>query len=399
MKFLDHFFGPPSEAAFAKILIEALHRAGNDQQYDYDEAGRRLMVSKGGADVGVLNLSNLHSIFCRLAKQDRSDWLKKTCIGLLNRVEIPADFEDAKPDLRPTIRSRSFLDSVRLGAEADGTTYVEFPSIRVSEHLMACLVYDLPQAIRFVNLENLDTWGVSLYEAMEVARQNLNELPSACASVGGKLYIFENGDACDATRMLRLDMVRQLKVEGSAIALPMTRDCLMIAGSDDLEGLRMMCELADQRQGPRPLCFIAHALVADEWEPWLPPTDNPYHEKFRLLEMKHYGIEYGEQKNPLEKWAAHKGLDVFVGSFSRMRRDDKDLSYSLWSKGVPSWLPKTDLVAFFDKEADVKGLVPWDRVVAEMGDSMEPLDYYPPRWSVEQFPTNEQLQKMGVERW
>jgi hypothetical protein len=61
-------------------------------------------------------------------------------------------------------------------------------------------------------------------------------------------------------------------------------------------------------------------------------------------------------------------------------------------------LPKSDLVAFFDKEADVKGLVPWDRVVAEMGDSMEPLDYYPPRWSVEQFPTKEQLQKMATER-
>jgi hypothetical protein len=43
--------------------------------------------------------------------------------------------------------------------------------------------------------------------------------------------------------------------------------------------------------------------------------------------------------------------------------------------------------------------VPWDRVVSEMGDSMEPLDYYPPRWSVEQFPTKEQLQKMGAEGW
>jgi uncharacterized protein YtpQ (UPF0354 family) len=331
MNFLDSFFGPPSEAAFAKILIEALHRAGDDHLYAYDEAGHRLMVSKGGADVGVLNLPNLYSTFCRLAKQDRPDWLKKTCIGLLNRVEIPADFEDAKPDLRPTIRSRSFLDSIRLGAEADGTQYVEFPSIRVSEHLMACLVYDLPQAIRFVNQEKLDTWGISLFKAMEVARQNLNELPSKCASVGDKLYILENGDACDATRMLRLDMVRRLKVEGSPIALPMTRDCLMIAGSDDLEGLRMMSELAEQRQGPRPLCSIAHTLVGDEWEPWLPPADHPHHEKFRLLEMKHYGGEYAEQKNALEKWTAHKGLDVFVASFSGMRQGDKDLSYCLWS--------------------------------------------------------------------
>lgn len=401
MTFLDHLFGPPTEAKFAKIFVDALHHGGDDRQYAYDQSQSRLVVSKDGKDVGVVNLRNLHSIFCGLSEQERPDWLKKACSGFLNRMELPSEFEDVKADLRPSIRSRLLFDLHRLDAEAEGGKFIEIPSMQVSDHLIACVVYDFPEAMRFINQENLDTWGVSIYQAMEVARQNLHEQqPPMCASLGDKLYIFETGDAYDGTRMLMLDMIRHLKVEGTTVALPINRDCLMVTGTDDIEGLRMMAELAEKQMGgPRPLCSIPHVLADDEWEAWLPPTDCPHYEKFRLLEMKHLGSEYAEQKQALEKWTERKGIDVFVPSFSGLQKDGKGFSYCVWTKGVPSWLPKTDLVFFFDKEADVKGAVAWGRVAAELADMMEPLDYWPPRWAVSDFPTKEQLERMGAERW
>ena len=140
MKFLDRFFGPPTEAKFAKLLIDALHRAGDDQQYVYEEAESRLNITKDRKNIGVINLRNFYTIFRGLPKQDHPEFLKKTCAGLVNRMEIPDDFEDVKADIRPTVRSRSMAELIRLGAEAEGTKYLEVPSIPLSEHLVACLV-------------------------------------------------------------------------------------------------------------------------------------------------------------------------------------------------------------------------------------------------------------------
>ncbi len=348
MKFLDRFFGPPTEAKFAKLLIDALHRAGDDQQYVYEEAESRLNITKDRKNIGVINLRNFYTIFRGLPKQDHPEFLKKTCAGLVNRMEIPDDFEDVKADIRPTVRSRSMAELIRLGAEAEGTKYLEVPSIPLSEHLVACLVYDLPNAMQFVNQEKLDTWGVSLYEAMEVARQNLDEQnPASYAMIDDRLFIFQVGDAYDATRMLSLEMMRSLKVDGKPVALPITRDCLMITGSDDAKGQAMMVVLAEkQLEEARPLCFIPHVLDGDEWTPWCPGQDHPQYEKFRLLELRHFGTEYADQKAVLEKWTQKKGIDVFVATFSAADKGEngQTVSFCVWSKGVATWLPKTDFI-------------------------------------------------------
>lgn len=400
MKFLDRFLGPPTEAKFAKLLIEALRRAGDEHRYVHDEPEHHLTISRDGEEVGVFNLANLFGTYCGMAKKDRPEFIQHVCAAVVNRMDVPKDFEDVKPDLRPTVRSRSMLELLRLGAERDGGEYVEIPSMPLSEHLLVCLVYDLPKTMRFVKQQDLETWGVSLYEAMEVARQNLFEnQPARYASVGDKFYIFETGDAYDGTRMLMLDMIRGLEVVGMPVALPISRDCLMITGSEDIDGQQMMVELAEKQLGrPRPLCSIPHVFNGDEWMQWKPSIDNPNHEKFRLLEMRHLGGEYAEQKQALEKWTERKGVDVFVATFSGLQKDEKDLSFCVWSKGVASWLPKTDLVAFIDQETKQTQIVLWDRTVAELGEMMEELDYYPPRWSVTEFPSKEQLETMATER-
>ena len=41
----------------------------------------------------------------------------------------------------------------------------------------------------------------------------------------------------------------------------------------------------------------------------------------------------------------------------------------------------------------------WDRVVETVGDRMQPMDYYPERYRVEHFPSEEQLAAMaGMDR-
>ncbi len=399
MGFFDRFLGPPTEDQFAKTLADALSRAGDDRQLTYDKAEFRLLCTKDGEDAGMVNLRNLFAEYCATPRKERSAWLSRTCGGLVNHMEIPDDFEDAKPDLLPSVRPRSMIDVMRLGTEITGSKWLDLATLPLSENLVVCLVYDLPTTMSFVTEETLGKWGVSLYEAAEVAKQNLEQRDGSYASIGGKLFTFVSGDAFDATRMLMLDRVRSLELTGDPVALPVTRDSLLIAGSDDDEGLAMMAGMADsQKENPRPICPIPHRLVGVEWQPWRPPASNPNHELFRILELRYWYGEYDEQKKLLEKRHEQTGEDVFVASYTAGDRGGKMTSYVVWSE-IPTWLPMADYVGFFSKTEELFGFVRWDRVQDNLGHLMKYVDCYPPRWFVDEFPSKDQIVQMRPESW
>lgn len=320
---------------------------------------------------------------------------------MLNHKELPTDYEDVRPDLRPALRNKASLDFIRLQVEAEGGTWAYTPSIHISDHLAACVVYDLPQSMRFVSQEDLETWGVPLYLAMETAVQNLeHQTPEMYMQIGDSLYIFRSGDGYDATRMLTLDLLSRLEVQGDPIALPVHRDCLFVTGSYDDAGLTMMATLAEgELEAGRPVSSVPHILVGDDWQVWLPPTGHAAAELFRVLAIKSIGSEYAEQKELLEQWLARKGDDVFVASYSGLEiGEDKRLySWCAWTKGVSSWLPKAELIAFFDPESKSETMVAWDDAMEAFGKMMEPIECWPPRWAVRNFPVDTQLKTLAVE--
>jgi hypothetical protein len=252
-----------------------------------------------------------------------------------------------------------------------------------------------------VTHEDLDIWGVTIYEAMEVARANLDENPPEVRlALDKRLHIFRCGDAYDATRMLSLDLMRRLEVGGSPVALPVTRDLLLVTGSQDAAGLTLMAELAQKElESPRPVCAIPHLLSGDEWQPWSVADDHPAAAGFRTLKLQQFGGEYAEQKPLLEALVESKGLDAFVATFSakQVGGNGDAFSFCVWTIGVSIWLPKTDLICFSDMERDIKVLVPWDVAADELGSTMTPLDFWPPRWSVEEFPDDECLGRMAAD--
>ena len=209
------------------------------------------------------------------------------------------------------------IEVMRMDVEIKGSTWTELATVPVSDHLVACLVSPLPTTMRFVNLDDVNRW-VSIYEAMEVARQNLAEREFSLASIlGQRIFIFLTGDAFDATRLLLVDKIRSLELTGRPVALPLNRDSLLVTGSDDVEGLRMMADLAEKKQDePRPVCPIPHVLVDDSWEPWLPPADQPHYARFRTLELRYLYGEYTEQKALLEQRHQKTGEDVFIATYS-----------------------------------------------------------------------------------
>lgn len=400
MGWLSRFFGPPDRTKFAKIMERAIRRAGEKLPCSFDEQEFRLVFTEGGKESRVLNLTNLHLEYNNLPRKERDAWLKRTCVAMVNPMTLPEDFEDVKPDLMPSVRPRGLLERMRLEAVVKGEKAPETAHLPLSEHLVTCLVYDLPSSIQFVMQDTFDSWNITPYEALEIALENLAVRDCPMMALGEGFYIIETGDSYDATRLLMKDRVRNLPFQGLPVAMPVSRNTLFMTGSEDDKGLGIMAHLAAEKENDaRPLCPVPVILSDDEWETWLPPKDHPHFEAFHLLELKYLGGEYADLKPLLEQRNEQTGTDVFVASFSSFEKDDRVCSFGTWSKGVPTWLPKTDMIAFYNPETEATNIVEWDRAWEVVGDRMMPLECYPPRWSVAEgsYPSDDELARMGAE--
>jgi hypothetical protein len=273
--------------------------------------------------------------------------------------------------------------------------------VDVGEHLTATVVYDLPDSVRSLESDRLEQWGTTLYEALEIAKANLREDQFAFASLGDRLYQAMGGDSYDAARLLLYDVIGSFHVQGRHIAMVPTRDTLLVTGSEDEEGLRMMLELGERAftEDPRPFSATPLLLDEDAWVDWMPPPGHPLYDGFRTLELKSIYHEYAEQKKLLDAIHEARDEDVFVASFTAVERDDGSIfSYCVWSDGITdALLPRTQRVLFYRPGEDVVASAPWEHVICVVGDLMEETDEYPARYRIHSFPSAQELAEIGID--
>ncbi len=138
-----------------------------------------------------------------------------------------------RADWRPRLWLRGTFEQLRLRSFLEGRTVQPkpLPSKATGEHLVASLAYDWPQAVQGLDDDNLTEWGVSLYEAMEVARENLEEAAVGYGKIGDGFYSFMSGDTYDASRITLVERTQGLEVKGKLIAMVPSRDSLFVTGS------------------------------------------------------------------------------------------------------------------------------------------------------------------------
>jgi len=109
--------------------------------------------------------------------------------------------------------------------------------------------------------------------------------------------------------------------------------------------------------------------------------------------------DYNIQKELLDELHEKQQKDVFVASCSVIQNEETGLvrTYCVWSAGIESWLPETDLIAFVSDLDGEPKMFTWDQAVAVVGDLMTPLDMYPPRFDVRKFPSVDRFAAMGAE--
>ena len=281
----------------------------------------------------------------------------------------------------------------------DEDTYLQYQTI--GDDLGLGLVYDMPDSMKPISNKELEIWGVTFYEALEAARDNIRQLPPQIIGPkeGEGVYVFTTNDGYDSSRLIILDLIRQFQVKGDYIAMAPGREMLIVAGSEDTPGLKAMIALAKKAfEQPRAVSGVALRLAGDAWVSWMPEANHLLFDEFRKMRMLSSGQDYSEQKELLDRLHDKTGEDVFVASYSVMQHKDTghQISYCVWTKDKISLLPQTERIVL-GGEGQVPIMAPWKKVVEIAGDMMTPMGVYPERHRVEGFPTAAQLAAMGNE--
>ena len=389
----------PTKDRFAKLLLAGIREAGERREIVYDRSQFRLVL--GGGSGHMMYLQNVYADYCNAPEPDREKALARVVRNWFAFGKtMPEEFEDASHDLLPAVRDRCYFECAELMLRAEGKRSGDVPYQQLGDDLAIALVYDLPEAMRTITQRDLDRWGVTLYEALEVARTNLSRIPSKFIGPqeGDGVYLSVTNDNYDASRLLLVDLIRSFHVNGDHIAMVPNRDTLIVTGSDDENGIKAMVGLAkDALQKPRPLGGFLLKLDGDAWVSWMPPSLHPHYDELRRLRMQTIADFYDHQKSLLDKLHESTREDIFVASFTfaENKSTGEAWSYCVWANGPLALLPKTDKVVFMGA-----GMAPrfaeWDRVVATANDLMEPLDMYPERYRVAGFPSEQQLVEMGA---
>ncbi|MEX1026486.1 MAG: DUF1444 family protein [Candidatus Paceibacterota bacterium] len=388
----------PSKRRFADQLREAIAQLVKERRFDFDAENFRLLCRNGEAEV---NLANLYHEHCSLPADKRADHLVRIAsILAVSDKGLPEDFEEARPHLRPKIWNRATFAMMELEQRLKGGEILDVPLYPVGSHLCSSLVFDTEDAMRSVSNEDLEKWSVTFYEAMEVARQNLEGSRVAFAQIGDHFYSSVTEDTYDSSQILLLDRIRSFEVQGERIACVPQRDLMCVADSLDERSLKTMLDLTEKSisKDGRPLCPLPLKLENGEWVDWELPRNHVLRGRYDDFELCFLNSLYKEQQELLEAVLAKEEANpplVAAFSVAEEKGTKKLLSFCLWSQGVDSLLPRTQMIVFTNS-SNIVASGEWEYVASIVGDRMVADEtLYPTRYRVREFPSEEELAAIG----
>lgn len=382
--------------AFAQRAIEALRATGETRPIQYDAEG--FLLRLGDKDGSTVFLANFFEEYLAAPPEKRDEVFGRFA-HVRDMPELPGTFAEARPDLMPVVRSRTFFEQLRMVVKGGAGKPVPISWKPLGTFLGVGLAFDGPDTLRYLGPDELARWGISFEQGLGVALENLRQrstepleqlAPGTCQSPWQDSYA--------ASRLLLDEVVRRCQVHGTPVVLAPHRDLLLITGSEDEDGLRRVASRALRAvMAPRALDGRALRLTPGGWVPFMPERLSNAWGDFRQLELFTRARDYAEQTQQLQKLHEERGEDVFVAAYTPYQDErGRTLSYAVWLKGVDSVLPRAEVIFFMDpalgREAPPVGIARWDEVAKVAGRLLEPVEgLYPERYRVKGFPTPEQL--------
>ena len=399
----DRFSSKPSIESVAREAI-ALLRANGAQSAEFDPKMNEVRSERDGTKSNIY-LGNLFHEYTQAPRAERPAVLRKFVLGnAIEAAEMPDTYEAAKSRLLPIVRTAAdeamgLLSAQRLSSTRDDNP-ARLASRPLAGPLIVGLAFDTPNAIRRIDTRQLESWQVDFERVLDDALQNLRGLPEH----GGWQHIAAGvwrgawGDSYEPSRILLPDLIRRLDV-ADPVALMPVRNALLVCSARNEEGLAVMAALAKAaiESEPRWLSLTPLALVGERWEVFTPPASCA--RAFAELALHDLAQSYAGQKDLLDDLHQRRGADIFVASATGVEKDGQLMTYSVWTEGVDTLLPRTDLVVLSrlkDGQLGQTIFVPWDAAVAMLSELMEPTDHVPARFRARQFPDAQQWSALAA---
>jgi hypothetical protein len=345
------------------------------------------------SDGAVISLANLHADYLRTPVDQRHQVLSNFAMGILP-AELPETFSEAKDRLLPALRNLPGLDQARILAGEFDLQTLMLGMRPFSDTLMVAVVHDTEFGMQQVSNDTMRKWGVSVDALHQVAIDNLrHKAPPTFKPISPGLYASDYGDYYDAARILLPELAYQLGLPGNPVAMAPNRICLLVASDQDSPALLAMVEKSREilASESRPLGAEMFRMTDGQWRMWT-PTDEVAAKALHDLQSGMLSSDYAAQKQVLDDAHQKSGKDVFVASHTVVQRQDGRLvSYSVLTKGVDTWLPRSDVVVFVDPENPkaTKKIVEWAAFEGGAGHLIDALSHVPKRYHVKEHPSDE----------
>jgi uncharacterized protein YtpQ (UPF0354 family) len=380
-----------SEADFAAQLKTAIGR-----DLVFDPAKHQLTGSNE-----VISTTNLYAEWQKTPEGERPAAMQKIAASFKQIVNEKLDWAGAQPRLRPVVRAINYFDLTMLGkVGAEGKT---IPHVMLGDNAAIGVAIDSPDAMTIAHDTNFADWKVTPEQALAIATENLRAHGPHFEEVEPGVYMGEGHDSYDASRILLVDEIKNLKLPGGAVALIPNRETLLLAGAKDAKGLLAMAARADAAvNDPRPIHTIPLCLDGTSWKECVPDVSPAVKQKLGELSVQGRLSIYGDDHDPYQE---RMGDDIFVAHLSGLqKKTGEGVTYATWTKTVPTMLPKADVIAFVVLEGPdgaekgkILGFAAWDRVMAVCGAHLSETGRLPRYWATgDWFPTDADLKKLAL---
>ncbi len=391
------FKDTPRNDAFADRFINAARRSGVTRPLTYDAELFRVQVGEGS----YFNLHNAHRAYVDAPRGKQQQALAQFVRALhaSNDQDPQGGWDELRPLLRPVIRNLSQLEQVRLHAFAekgwDAPNTLQYRQL--TEECVELIAIDHAEHMVTRQEGPSPEWGVSLHEALDIARRNLRGIdPVDFVPLTPGLFRAAWADCYDSSRALLPELVNRVPVAGRPVFLLATRDLMMVAGENDEAAQSAMFDIAleeikaGRAISPELLCHDDEGRITTRQ-----PATADLRAKQHRLHLSFRQDAYQVQKQLLERVHAAQGIDVFVASFLVYASGSDVFSIASWAQGVDASLPLADHLALVVPTEDESRIirVPWETAIPIIGHLLEPdpRHLHPPRYLTRGFPAEDLL--------
>jgi len=381
---------------FAVIAADALIKSGIVKESLSLDKARYSLVMKDelGRPLKTIFLANFFDRYMQASgDEDGQSKIINQIVGLTGNLDFPRDFEQARPHLRIQVKERWWF-------EDDRYTRIDF-----GEHFSATLAYDMPDNILYVDNDTLESWGVTFDQAFSIAHRQLAENTDFAFSTyksdinkADCCHFFSASDPYSSARAVFTNIVADLPVLGDTLVLVPHRDHLFITGSECGFGLRhSLSAVKELQEQPGALPPILLKLTDEFYHPYELAIDHPLHGEYKKLQLQFMDRLYAAQKAELEarfeQVTGSRTISKFHCAYDRLSPFS---STYVGKKLTPCLIPRSDFI-FFGEGEQPEAICSRFRAETILKDKLRPLDCYPKRIEVIEYPTPQEIEAMGFD--